>query len=423
MSARHLLSLKTSDNAGTKVFSTALFIALAMNQSHQDPFLSRDLGISSGSGVAHYSQEVSVSFDAGPNAGNKLQRISNSVDLLYGIEDGQETLAFVPLIVHPDSVTDEVKMDKLQSIMAAMKAGLSYRHLQQCVDQSFPENNFSQHLSTHLRTLLKNEAFFEVPLRSQDVPYNGIFSRLGQTTSRWITNILGPQSTMPAQTPESYGEEKTIALKQVKIMQKWFAHHLRPIGQMAHISMSIGEQMRGFDREGYPLVNTEIYPYDRFSRDEIEELYQLSNHFNHVRDDFIQKARALKAKLSPKIRSQWRAHAKRAGIAKNKDFRGADKLMNAVIWMLAYAPPEFFVNHRSDFAELADLYTKDIGEIEGPTSKVLEDLSFMGRAMKDMCLKAEDMVPLKRSCVALMSHAYWETPNAPLHTKGSPSSK
>eukprot|EP01053_Blabericola_migrator_P008493 Blabericola_migrator_1__8492@NODE_442_length_8428_cov_40_654228_g347_i0_p1_GENE_NODE_442_length_8428_cov_40_654228_g347_i0NODE_442_length_8428_cov_40_654228_g347_i0_p1_ORF_typecomplete_len411_score60_45_NODE_442_length_8428_cov_40_654228_g347_i028584090 len=410
MSARHLPNLRS--HVGNKTFRTVLFVALAMNQSHQDPLATHNLRESNDTGVpSSHPRDVNVPLDGGATSPTQ-PKLTNSVDLIHGIEDGQDTLAFVPLILHPDSVTDEVKMDELQSVMDAIRIGLSCRHLQQHIDKSFPKNDFSKHLCTYLRTLLADKASFKALMHSQNVSNNRTINRLAQSAFRWIP--LCSQSASLTQSSEIYGDEKTIAFKQVKNMQRWFAGHFLPIGQMAQMSMLVGKQMKGFDREGYPMVNMEIYPYDQFSRDEIKELYKLSNYFNFVRDDLVQKARALKARLNPEIRRQWRAHAKWVGLANDKEFQTADRLINAIIWMLAHAPPKFFVNHRSDFAELADLLTKNISKIEGPSSEILGSLSFMGRAMKDMRLKAEDMAPLRKACVALMSHAYWDTPNAPL---------
>eukprot|EP01053_Blabericola_migrator_P008205 Blabericola_migrator_1__8204@NODE_4244_length_1262_cov_12_911297_g2624_i0_p1_GENE_NODE_4244_length_1262_cov_12_911297_g2624_i0NODE_4244_length_1262_cov_12_911297_g2624_i0_p1_ORF_typecomplete_len395_score37_83DNA_ligase_IV/PF11411_8/0_25_NODE_4244_length_1262_cov_12_911297_g2624_i0481232 len=392
MSARFLASLKPTHGVGHKAVNAALLVALAINQSP--------------STVNRESVYRRDCIEPPPGCSNRPAPIccSNSAELLQAVERSHGIATYVPLFLHPDSFIDDLDSDALQEVMDAISKGRSNLDVQWLIHNRFPASNFSQHLFTRIRIFLAGKPFLEPSLSS---PMSA--------GKKWLMRKLCGFS--PVETRDG---EAIVAIKHLELAQRWFGTHFRTVGQIVQASLLFGLQVTGFTDDGSPVVlpdvRTERYPYREFTNDEIRELYALSSHFTHVREDFITKVRALKAELDLRTRKEWSAYAKRTGLTgwgMVNNFCRMQRSLYAATWMLAFAPPDFFANHRNQFAELADLLTSVGGEINGPSTQMLRNLSLLGRAMRDLRLTHEDLSPFKEHCHAVAAHKHFSAPNTP----------
>eukprot|EP01053_Blabericola_migrator_P002959 Blabericola_migrator_1__2958@NODE_1854_length_3659_cov_16_646158_g1185_i0_p1_GENE_NODE_1854_length_3659_cov_16_646158_g1185_i0NODE_1854_length_3659_cov_16_646158_g1185_i0_p1_ORF_typecomplete_len405_score62_96_NODE_1854_length_3659_cov_16_646158_g1185_i03831597 len=397
MSARFFQCPALITRDGHKAISAALLVALAMNPSHPTSSVCYDL-VDLGDAPHNSHAEA-------PPATQTWT--SNSVGLLQAAEEGQKEPTYVPLFLHPNSFVANVNRTALQTVFNAFTENLSDSKIQQLINNCFPADDFSQHLFTHLRVFLAGKPFLRI---SQTTP--------GDARKTWLARKVRPAVI------ESGGildGETSVALKQVELAQRWFAAHFRTVCQLMWASLRFRLQLSEIKEDGTFVpkrgvkLNHEVYL--ALAPTEIRELFSLSKHFGRLETQFAFKTRVLKAKLDSESKREWRNYAKRLGFSKSEDsvvpFLRMRRVIHSVLWMLKFGPPIFFAHHRNEFADLADLLTQYGGKVIGPSSKMLNNLSFLGRAMRDLCLIVKDLEPFREHCEALVAHKFWKAPNTP----------
>eukprot|EP01053_Blabericola_migrator_P003104 Blabericola_migrator_1__3103@NODE_1900_length_3590_cov_37_992052_g1216_i0_p2_GENE_NODE_1900_length_3590_cov_37_992052_g1216_i0NODE_1900_length_3590_cov_37_992052_g1216_i0_p2_ORF_typecomplete_len173_score21_05PC_rep/PF01851_22/4_2e02PC_rep/PF01851_22/2_2_NODE_1900_length_3590_cov_37_992052_g1216_i021952713 len=153
--------------------------------------------------------------------------------------------------------------------------------------------------------------------------------------------------------------------------------------------------------------------YSHFTPVELKELHDMSDHFKRVAGQVIAKTEALEAKLDPRSRKKLLEYMKPLGSKWFTQFTlpsQVGKRLRSIFGMLGVGPPIFFANHRNDFAEVIDLLTQYKGAANGPYTQLLKDLRFLGRAMRDLCVTPEDLIPLEERCKRLAAHKHWIAP-------------
>eukprot|EP01053_Blabericola_migrator_P007456 Blabericola_migrator_1__7455@NODE_3802_length_1499_cov_7_787709_g2357_i0_p1_GENE_NODE_3802_length_1499_cov_7_787709_g2357_i0NODE_3802_length_1499_cov_7_787709_g2357_i0_p1_ORF_typecomplete_len443_score63_81EFhand_8/PF13833_6/0_59_NODE_3802_length_1499_cov_7_787709_g2357_i0931421 len=386
MSGRFLQSPDLTNCDGHRALTAALLVALAVNPSLQT--------VSALDDVDH--AEVSV------NPPREHKWSSNSVDLLYAGEEAQEEPAFVPLFLRPIDSRIIVDRDALQKVFNAVNEGLSDTEIQELINRCFPANDFSQHLFSHLRVFLAGKPFLNVaPPRDRS----------------WLMRKL---RAAPSESVESIDAESIVALRQIESAQRWFAVHFRTVAHIMNTSLLLDYQLMQCKSDGtlIPKPGTDFTNpvYSALTLHEIQEVHGMSDHFKKVALQLVLKTRALKAKLDSESRKEWSKYAKRLGFERGDGLiflLQVKRRLHSIQWMLKYGPPKFFANHRNEFAELADLLTQYKGATDGPSTQLLKNLRFLGRAMREMSLTAEDLEPFEEHCKALAAHKHWMAPNRP----------
>eukprot|EP01053_Blabericola_migrator_P005644 Blabericola_migrator_1__5643@NODE_2867_length_2263_cov_29_032787_g1799_i0_p1_GENE_NODE_2867_length_2263_cov_29_032787_g1799_i0NODE_2867_length_2263_cov_29_032787_g1799_i0_p1_ORF_typecomplete_len393_score61_09HIT/PF01230_23/9_1e02HIT/PF01230_23/1_6_NODE_2867_length_2263_cov_29_032787_g1799_i02621440 len=385
MSARFLHSPAIRDWPNS--VSAALLVALAMNPSASVCYDLVDLG-----DAPHDSH-------AETPPGTQTWT-SNSVGLLQAAEEGQKEPTYVPLFLHPNSFVANVNRTALQPVFNAFTENLSDSKIQQLINDCFPANDFSQHLFTHLRVFLAGKPFLKVSVTPMGKRRSA--SKLEPAPSKILDG------------------ETTVALKQIELAQRWFAVHFRTVAQIMRASLLFGSRVSHFALNGAFVLNqgakADGLAFSAFTLSEMKELHAMSDHFEKAKKHLILITKALKAKLDSISRKEWQNYARGLGFKMGDEwspFLQVQRRLHFITWALNSGPPIFFANHRNEFAEVADLLTQYGGETDGPSTHLLKNLSFLGRAMRDLSLTAEDLEPFEDHCNALVAHEYWIAPNTP----------
>eukprot|EP01053_Blabericola_migrator_P000629 Blabericola_migrator_1__628@NODE_1156_length_5256_cov_104_579881_g787_i0_p1_GENE_NODE_1156_length_5256_cov_104_579881_g787_i0NODE_1156_length_5256_cov_104_579881_g787_i0_p1_ORF_typecomplete_len411_score65_71PAS_4/PF08448_10/0_041PAS_4/PF08448_10/1_4e04PAS_4/PF08448_10/8_7e03_NODE_1156_length_5256_cov_104_579881_g787_i018923124 len=382
-----------------RALSAALLVALAVNPTAQDV------------SALHNVVDLGDSRHDAHAEAPKHKWSSNSVDLLHAREEGQGEPTYVPSFLRPVNPAIIVDRDALERVINAVSEGQKDSDIQNLINRCFPANDFGEHLFSHLRVFLAGKPFLHVsPPRDR----------------RWLMRKL---RRAPSESVEILDAESTVALKHIENAQRWFAVHFRTVAQMMNTSLLFDFHLLRLRRDGTPIpkpgTKLKDSAYHALTVGEIKELYDMSDHFSKVGHELMVQAEALEAKLDSKSKKKWLNYAKRLKFRWWDDLvppLQVERRLHLITWMLRYGPPKFFAKHRNEFANLADLLTQYNGATNGPSTQLLKNLRFLGRAMRDLCLTTEDLKPLEEHCKRLVAHRYWMAPNRPFLSSNSANS-
>eukprot|EP01053_Blabericola_migrator_P000907 Blabericola_migrator_1__906@NODE_1223_length_5062_cov_15_623223_g830_i0_p1_GENE_NODE_1223_length_5062_cov_15_623223_g830_i0NODE_1223_length_5062_cov_15_623223_g830_i0_p1_ORF_typecomplete_len436_score65_90Glycos_transf_2/PF00535_26/0_026AadA_C/PF18280_1/1_5AadA_C/PF18280_1/2_8e02_NODE_1223_length_5062_cov_15_623223_g830_i02391546 len=389
MSARFFQGPDLINHDKQRALNAAMLVVLAVNPSIQN---SSALHLNSG-------------HDAHVEAPSRRRQWSaaNSVGLLYAKEEGQGEPRYVPSIlrlVDPDLIVDR---DALQKVLTAVNESPSDLDLQELINKCFPTNDFSKHLFSHLKVFLAGKPFLPVgPPRDRS----------------WLMRKL---KAAPTESVEILDAESSVALKHIENAQRWFAVHFRTAAHIMYTSLAVDFYLWGIRRDGTlmrkPGTPSENPVYSGLTVVEIKESLKMSGHFKRVAGQLIAKTKILKAKLDPKSRRELSKYSKTLDFIFFDGLIGPFQLrkrLHSIQWMLGFGPPIFFANHRNEFAEVMDLLTQYSGATNGLSTQLLKNLSFLGRAMRDLSADPADLIPLEEHWKTLVAHKHWIAPYEPL---------
>eukprot|EP01053_Blabericola_migrator_P005518 Blabericola_migrator_1__5517@NODE_2814_length_2325_cov_14_237821_g1764_i0_p1_GENE_NODE_2814_length_2325_cov_14_237821_g1764_i0NODE_2814_length_2325_cov_14_237821_g1764_i0_p1_ORF_typecomplete_len391_score54_91_NODE_2814_length_2325_cov_14_237821_g1764_i010282200 len=372
-----------------RALNAALLVALAVNPTAPD--------VSALHNVGDLSDPRHDAHAKAPPPEHKWS--SNSVNLLQAREEGQGEPTYVPSFLRPINPAIIVDRVALQKVINALNEDLSDSEIQELINRCFPENDFSEHLFSHLKVFLAGKPFLSV-VSPRD--RSRLMRKLGAVSNGSVVNL---------------DAESTVALKQIENAQRWFAVHFRTVAHIMQTSLSFKFQLRGITGDGalrHRLgIKLEDPAYSDLTVVEIKELYDMSRHFQRVARQLITKTDALKAKLDSKSRKEWLEYLKLVDLKWFDEFippLRVERRLHLITWMLGFGPPVFFANHRNEIAEVMDLLTQYGGVTNGLSTQLLKNLSFLGRAMRDLCVTPGDLIPFEEHCKTLAAHKHWIAP-------------
>eukprot|EP01053_Blabericola_migrator_P006238 Blabericola_migrator_1__6237@NODE_3148_length_2008_cov_39_798557_g1970_i0_p1_GENE_NODE_3148_length_2008_cov_39_798557_g1970_i0NODE_3148_length_2008_cov_39_798557_g1970_i0_p1_ORF_typecomplete_len410_score48_51Cas_Cas5d/PF09704_10/0_21_NODE_3148_length_2008_cov_39_798557_g1970_i01091338 len=322
--------------------------------------------------------------------------------------DGQQLP--LPLLLDPKHHVNSVNTTSIEKVLNLKAEGKPVEIVKQLIMTEFPDGDFNQQLRAMSLKLLLNKCRAPEQRHRSRRRHSG----LSEKPLLEFASTTSARSDSPQASALMYDGLCSVALHYIPPVQQWLGFRFYCLLQLAQASIVEARDTPAMARDlGQLYKPTEISGHAAKFRDTALKRYA------RLQDDFKGQVKALMRAFSTSERreARWKAYYRGHNLKEIPPVLYGDvhQYFHAAQFMFKNSPPDFFITHRCEFAELAELLTAWAVEWSEETkneaaAKILSRSEYLSDAIFNLYLSSEDLAVSKKVDAFFISRQANKTP-------------